>query len=100
MKQIGAKKQRGKGFGQQIVKLLLGFAFSTPGITKAELNVFDWHISAIKCYEKVGFTINPNKKLERKIKDNFWTALNMVIDKKKWNEIGLTETNFNQSLPC
>jgi len=81
---IGEKEQRGKGLGQQIVGLLLEYTFSILQQTKVELNVFDWNTSAIKCYEKVGFTINPGKKLERKIKDETWIAINMVIDREKW----------------
>ena len=81
---IGEKEQRGKGLGQQIVSLLLEYTFSTLQQTKVELNVFDWNTSAIKCYEKVGFTINPGKRLERKIKDETWIAINMVIDREKW----------------
>lgn len=26
-----------------------------------KLNVFDWNLSAIKCYENAGFKTNPNK---------------------------------------
>ena len=84
---IANKEQRGKGLGQQIVHLLLDFVFSKHGKTKAELNVFDWNIAAIKCYEKAGFVINPIKKHERKIKNEIWTAINMTIDKSKWQEL-------------
>lgn len=81
---IGDKTQRGKGLGQQIVKLLLALAFSDLGKTEVELNVFDWNVEAIKCYEKVGFIINPDKKNERQIKNEIWTAINMTIDKSRW----------------
>jgi len=86
---IGIKEQRGKGLGQQIVHLLLDVAFSTLGQPKVELNVFDWNIEAIKCYEKVGFVINPGKKNERQIKNETWTAINMVLDKSKWQRFQL-----------
>ena len=78
---------RGKGIGQQIVRLLLDSAFFNLGKEKVELNVFDWNIAAIKCYEKVGFSINSNKSKERMVNDKIWTAINMSIDKKKWKEI-------------
>lgn len=84
---IGDTEQRGKGLGQQIVGLLLDFVFSNLNKTKVELNVFDWNIAAIKCYEKVGFIINADKKNERKIKNEIWTAINMTIDKSKWQEL-------------
>ena len=84
---IGDETQRGKGFGEQVVKQLLIIAFDIFNKTEAELNVFDWNKSAIKCYEKVGFVINPNKIFERKIKNETWIALNMVINKQHWNFI-------------
>jgi len=86
---IGNKKQRGKGLGVQIVQALLNFAFSWFEKPKVELFVFDWNTNAIRCYEKVGFTINPDKKFERKIKQEVWVALNMTIDREKW--IGLNK---------
>ncbi len=86
---IGDKKQRGKGLGQQIVNLLLDFVFSKLDKIKVELNVFDWNVEAIKCYEKVGFVINPNKKNERQIKSEIWTAINMTIGKSKWQKLQL-----------
>ena len=83
---IGDKEQRGKGLGQQIVNLLLDRAFSKYDKTMVELNVFDWNTVAIKCYKKVGFTINPNKKLERKIREETWTAINMTIGKLTYEQ--------------
>ena len=78
---IGDKEQRGKGLGKQIVNLLLDYAFSNLNRTTVELNVFDWNIAAIKCYEKTGFTKNLDKKLERKISGQTWVAFNMSIEK-------------------
>jgi RimJ/RimL family protein N-acetyltransferase len=83
---IGDYQLRGKGLGKEIVLQLLEYSFNTLGQRQVELNVFDWNIGAIRCYEKVGFTINPYKKLERKINGETWIALNMALDKQKWNE--------------
>jgi len=84
---IGDKEQRGKGVGQQIVNSLLDYVFSKLDKIKVELNVFDWNVEAIKCYEKAGFIINPNKKNERQIKNQIWTAINMTIDKSRWQKL-------------
>lgn len=86
---IGNKAQRGKGLGQQIVHLLLDHIFSNFDRTKVELNVFDWNIAAIKCYEKVGFTKNLDKKLERKVNGQVWNAFNMSIDKSAYEQTRL-----------
>jgi RimJ/RimL family protein N-acetyltransferase len=79
---IGEVEFRGQGIGQQIVKDLLEISFNQFNVLSAELNVFDWNINAIKCYEKVGFAINPAKIYKKEIKGETWTALNMVIEKK------------------
>ncbi len=81
---IGNKEFRGKGIGQEIVEQLLRYTFIDLDQSKAELNVFDWNVSAIKCYEKTGFIINPDKKTENTINGKVWISLNMILDKKKW----------------
>jgi RimJ/RimL family protein N-acetyltransferase len=83
---IGDEELRGKGLGKKIVIQLLDYSFNILNQSQVELNVFDWNISAIKCYEKVGFTINPEKKAERKINGETWVALNMTLDKQKWEQ--------------
>lgn len=90
---IGDKEQRGKGIGKQIVNLLLDYAFNKLNKTVADLNVFDWNIEAIKCYERVGFSINPEIRLERKVRDKVWIALNMSITKSTYDEIKKTAAN-------
>ncbi len=79
---IGDEKQRGQGIGQVIVAQLLRIAFEELNQSLATLNVFDWNSAAIKCYEKVGFKINPNKKLVRTVNGKTWMALNIVLHKK------------------
>ncbi len=81
---IGDAALRGKGIGQEIVSRLLDIVFGTMGRTTVQLNVFDWNIAAIKCYERSGFTINPDRKAERAVNGQAWTALNMVIDIDAW----------------
>lgn len=83
---IGDKNKRGKGIGQQIVTALLAFGFKNFDKTIGELNVFDWNVAAIKCYKKVGFSVNAGKKIERKINNKTWVAINMTIEKEKWND--------------
>lgn len=78
------KAQRGKGIGKQIVKLLLEFIIKNSRETRVELNVFDFNTSAIKCYETIGFIINPDKKFVRKMDNKIWTAINMVLNLDNW----------------
>jgi RimJ/RimL family protein N-acetyltransferase len=78
------KNQRGKGIGEQMVILLLQFISENRKERNVELNVFDFNIGAQKCYEKVGFVINPDKKLIREVEGKTWTALNMVLNLEEW----------------
>jgi RimJ/RimL family protein N-acetyltransferase len=86
---IGEKELRGMGIGQQIVNHLLDFTFTELKQQTVELNVFDWNVSAIKCYEKAGFVFNLNKRAERKVNGQTWIALNMYINKQKWKLFAL-----------
>lgn len=90
---IGDESQRGKGIGPAIVAQLLRIAFEERHQTLAALNVFDWNVQAIKCYEKAGFVINPDKKRKRKIAGQTWTVLNMILPKTDWQQRRLKENN-------
>ena len=78
---IGDKNQRGKGTGEKVMQLLVKYAFEKLNASTVELNVFDWNTSAIRCYEKTGFVINPAKSATYKAGDKEWLALNMMINK-------------------
>ena len=86
---IGDATQRGKGIGQLMVAQLLRIAFEELNQTLATLNVFDWNIAAIKCYEKAGFTVNPDKKVQRKVNGETWTAIGMRLHKCNWQFLRL-----------
>ncbi|MGE6352643.1 GNAT family N-acetyltransferase [Flavobacterium sp. NPDC079362] len=75
---------RGKGIGKQILTLLLEFILENSKQRNVELNVFDFNTSAIKCYEKIGFVINRDKKFVREMDSETWTALNMQLDLDNW----------------
>jgi RimJ/RimL family protein N-acetyltransferase len=76
---IGDPKMRGKGIGLQIMQQLLFISFMILGTEIATLNVFDWNISAIRCYEKAGFRINQEKTMNMEYKGVPRKVLNMCI---------------------
>ena len=45
----------GKGYGQESMNLILGFAFQILNLNRVELETFDFNKRAQKCYLKVGF---------------------------------------------
>lgn len=78
---IGDQSNRGKGLGQALIRLLIAYAFGKLNAEIVELNVFDWNIAGIKCYEKCGFKINPEKKQVYQMGDESWSTINMVVRK-------------------
>lgn len=81
---VGNPASRGKGIGQIVINELLTYSFETLQAAIVELNVFDWNLGGIRCYEKCGFVNNPNKQAIFQVGDKSWTALNMTIDKENW----------------
>ena len=83
---VGNLKNRNKGIGRQIVNKMLEKLFTEYDFQEADLNVFDWNIAGINCYDNVGFIINPNLVYKQNNGGEIWTAINMTITKDRWND--------------
>lgn len=75
---------RGKGFCPLVINRLLTYAFYKLPVDTVELNVFDWNIAGIRCYERSGFSFNLEKKQLFSLNDKIWTAINMSITKARF----------------
>lgn len=84
---IGDESNRSKGYGKQIILELTKYAFNLPDIETVVLNVFDWNISAIKCYEKVGFKFKEGISKKIIVGQNVWISLTMVIHENQWDKL-------------
>ncbi len=54
---IGEKDARGKGFGTEIIKLILDYCFQTLNLNKVVAGTHAGNIAALKTYEKFGFKV-------------------------------------------
>lgn len=81
---IGDTSNRGKGIGQAVINELLLYSFTKLNAAIVELNVFDWNVAGIRCYEKCGFVMNHDKQAAFQVGDKSWTAINMTIDRQSW----------------
>lgn len=54
---IGDPAQRGKGYGTEAVRYIMEFARTELGLDRLILGVKTFNPAAIRCYEKVGFTV-------------------------------------------
>ena len=53
---IGEEEHRGKGYGAEAIRLILGFGFNTLNLNNIMLSVDADNIAGIKCYKNVGFS--------------------------------------------
>ncbi|MEW5854294.1 MAG: GNAT family protein [Myxococcota bacterium] len=53
--EIGERRLRGRGIGQEAMKLLLEHCFFRLGLRAVRLGVFDFNESAIRLYRRLGF---------------------------------------------
>ena len=52
---IGDKSYWGRGYGEEVVRMMLDYGFNVLNLNSVELGVYDYNARAIRCYEKVGF---------------------------------------------
>ena len=52
---IGEAKHWGKGYGYEVMQLVLRFAFDELNLHRVQLTVFSYNERAIALYEKLGF---------------------------------------------
>lgn len=52
---IGDEENRGKGYGTEVLNMLLDYGFNQLRCHNINLEVFDFNKQAIECYKKVGF---------------------------------------------
>lgn len=83
---VGSSQFRGKGIGAEMIKSVLNIAFDELKLHKVTLGVFDFNISAIRCYEKVGFLKEGFIRDARKNGDEYWNLIEMGILEDEWRK--------------
>ena len=86
---IGETDYWGKGYGTDIMNVLLRFAFTEINLRRVTLTVFEYNPRAIRSYEKAGFR---HEGRERKVLNRDgrrWDILFMGILREEWMEKNL-----------
>lgn len=76
---IGDPSVRGKGIGTELIERLVQHSFENDHKQTVLLNVYDWNISAIKCYEKVGFVRTSKAPTITHVSGKEWKSVEMEI---------------------
>ncbi len=83
---VGNTSERGKGICQDMVKAILQIGFEGLKLHRISLGVYDFNISAIKCYEKAGFIREGLMRDVKKMQNNYWSMVEMIILENEWHQ--------------
>ena len=76
-------KLRGKGFGKEMIRLAVRYAFEITNAESVQLNVFEENAAAKRCYERLGFVERSTAKDVFTFQDELWGRCNMTITKQQ-----------------
>lgn len=84
--QIGEETARGKGYGQEVLKVLLNYGFNELGFHNIQLGVYSFNEQAIACYKKVGFKEAGRTREVRWHDGKWYDAITMDILDREFNK--------------
>ena len=83
---IGESEYWGKGYGTDIMNVLLRFAFTEVNLRRVTLSVFEYNPRAIRSYEKAGFQHEGRMRQVLNKEGKRWDVLFMGILRDEWTE--------------
>ena len=83
---IGERENWGKGYGTDMMNVLLRFAFTEINLRRVTLTVFEYNPRAIRSYEKAGFRHEGRVRKILNREGRRWDILFMGILREEWLE--------------
>jgi RimJ/RimL family protein N-acetyltransferase len=84
---IGEIEYWSKGYGTDVMNVLLRFAFTEINLRRVTLSVFEYNPRAIRSYEKAGFRHEGRTRKVLNKEGQRWDVLYMGILREEWMEI-------------
>jgi RimJ/RimL family protein N-acetyltransferase len=81
---IGETEYWSKGYGTDVMNVLLRFAFTEINLRRVTLTVFEYNPRAVRSYEKAGFQHEGRKRLLLNREGKRWDELYMGILREEW----------------
>lgn len=83
---IGEREFWGKGYGTDVMKIMLRYAFTEVNLHRVTLTVFEYNPRAIRSYEKAGFRHEGRMRQALHKEGRHWDILVMGILRREWME--------------
>ena len=84
---IGETEYWSKGYGTDVMNVLLRFAFTEINLQRVTLNVFEYNPRAIRSYEKAGFRHEGRARKVLNKEGKRWDVFYMGILREEWMEL-------------
>jgi len=84
---IGEPEYWSKGYGTDVMNVLLRFAFTEINLRRVTLNVFEYNPRAIRSYEKAGFRHEGRMRRVLNKEGKRWDMVYMGILREEWMEL-------------
>ncbi|MEK3787460.1 GNAT family N-acetyltransferase [Paenibacillus sp. FSL K6-1230] len=81
---IASPQDRGKGWGQQVIREALRIGFEGMNLHRMTLGVYDFNLRAIDVYTAAGFQREGIMRDQAKVGGRFWTLHEMGILRNEW----------------
>ncbi len=91
---IGEKEERSKGYGVEVIKLLLDYGFNYLNLHEINLDVYSFNERAIRCYEKVGFKEYGRRRECVYVNGKYYDVISMDILKSEFKENYIKNKNI------
>lgn len=76
--------ERGNGYCHQMITQVLRIGFEQLKLHRISLGVYDFNVSAIKCYQRAGMMIEGTQRDVLRFKDKWWSLIELSILEKEW----------------
>ena len=83
---IGEREFWGKGYGTDVMRVMLRYAFTEVNLNRVTLNVFEYNPRAIRSYEKAGFRHEGRERQVLNKEGRRWDMVYMGILREEWME--------------
>ncbi|WP_422424852.1 GNAT family N-acetyltransferase [Bacillus sp. PSXD-155] len=83
---VGNTKMRGRSIGKNMMKAVLYIAFDELKLHRVTLGVYDFNISAISCYEKIGFVKEGLLRESKRVGETYWNLWEMSMLEYEWKK--------------
>ena len=84
---LGDKAAWGKGYGTEVTRLMVRYAFETLNLNRVSLHVFENNPRGVRAYEKAGFRIEGRLRQDCFREGRYWDTIVMGILREEWRRV-------------